>query len=355
MGSPRILIVRTSALGDVVHCLPVLTALRRRLPEARLGWVVETAMAPLLEGHPDLDALIPVRLRVWRRRPLARATAREIRGLFERLDRFAPDVVLDLMGNHKGGLIAAVTLADRRIGLARRFRREPSSAIWISDGVAPRGAHAVERALSVLDGLGLEPGQPDFGGEKLFPRAPREVDGRELAGAGDYVLLHPGAGWGNKRYPPAAWGEVAARLAGGGTPVWVVSSRGEEGLARGVSSGSGGRAQVVHAATLPELAALLRRARLVLAGDTGPLHLAHALGRPVLCLMGPTDPATHGPYGAPERALWHRLPCSFCHRRFEETKACLLEISPALVADRAAAMLETDFDSDPAAGRGAVH
>ncbi len=351
MESPRILIVRTSALGDIVHCLPVLTALRRRLPEARLGWVVEAVMAPLLEGHPDLDELIPVRFRVWRRRPFARATGREIRTLFQRLDRFAPDVVLDLMGNHKAGLLAAVTLADRRIGLARRFRREPSSAIWISDGVAPRGAHAVERALAVLAGLGLEPGPADFGGEKLFPAAPDEVDGRALASAGDYVLIQPGAGWANKRYPPAAWGEVAARLAApGGPAVWVVSSRGEEGLAEGVARGSGGRAEVVHAATLPELAALLRRARLVLAGDTGPLHLAHALGRPVLCLMGPTDPPTHGPYGAPERALWHRLPCSFCHRRFDETKACLLEIAPALVAERAAALL-----AGPEAGARGLH
>jgi heptosyltransferase-1 len=106
-------------------------------------------------------------------------------------------------------------------------------------------------------------------------------------------------------------------------------------LAAAVAAASGGAAAPLAAPTLAFLAALLRAARLVLAGDTGPLHLAHALGTPVLCLMGPTDPARHGPYGAPEAALFRRLPCSFCHRRFASTKACLLEIPPRLVVERA--------------------
>ena len=94
-------------------------------------------------------------------------------------------------------------------------------------------------------------------------------------------------------------------------------------------------------ADLPTLAALLRRARLVMGGDSGPTHLAHALGTPVLMLMGPTDPARHGPYGAPERALCKRLPCSFCYRRFDETKACLLDIPADRVADRAQELLDS--------------
>ncbi len=336
----RVLIVRTSALGDVVHCLPALAALRRGLPAARLGWVVEEVWAPLLAGHPDLDELLEVRLGPWRRRPLAPSTWRGVAGLVAALDRFAPEVVLDLMGNHKAGVLAALTLADRRLGLDRRFRREPSSAVWISQRLRPGGGHAVDRALAVVEGLGIAGGEVDFGGEKLLSAEPGEVRRFVEAEPPPWVLIQPGAGWGNKRYPPAAWGEVARRLAAAaGLPVWAVSGPGEEPLAAAVAAASGGAARPLAAPTLPFLAALLRRAAMVLGGDTGPLHLAHALGRPVLCVMGPTDPSTHGPYAAPERALWVRLPCSFCHRRFDDAKACLLELPPERVAERALALL----------------
>lgn len=331
----RILIVRTSALGDVVHALPVLTALRRNLPEAKIGWVVEEGMAPVLAGHPDLDELLVVRLRKWRR--LSIQGVRELGGFLSALDRFAPEVVLDLMGNHKAGVISALTLADRRIGYARPYRREPSSAVWISQPVVPRGTHAVDRMLSLLDGLGLPAEPADFGGGKLFRQEPAAA--RELleADGEPFVLLHPGAGWANKRYPPAWWGKAARLLRDRtGLPTWVAAAPNEEELGAGVEAASAGAARVVSAPDLPMLAALIRRARLVMGGDSGPTHLAQALGTPVLMLMGPTDPDRHGPYGAPENALYKRLPCSFCYKRLDEPKACLLEIPPRRVAERAA-------------------
>ena len=330
----RILIIRTSALGDVVHALPVLTALRRHLPDAKIGWVVEEAMAPVLAGHPDLDELLVVRLRQWRR--ISRQGLGELGGFLTALDRFAPEVVLDLMGNHKAGAIAALTLADRRIGFARRHRREPSSAVWISEPVVPRGRHAVDRMLSLLDALGLPAEPADFGGGKLF----REEAAAVTAGAEPFVLLHPGAGWANKRYPPAWWGRAVRLLRQEtGVETWVATARGEEGLAAEVVAASEGAARTVPAPDLPALAALARRSRLMLGGDSGPTHLAHALGTPVLMLMGPTDPERHGPYGAPGQALFKRLPCSFCYRRLEEPKACMLEIPPQRVAERAAELL----------------
>jgi heptosyltransferase-1 len=329
----RILLVRTSALGDVVHCLPVLTALRRHFPAARLGWVVEGAMLPVLAGHPDLDEAIVVRLRAWRQR-LSLQTFREIGGFRAALDDFAPDVVLDLMGNHKAGVIAALTFSHRRAGLARRFRREPSSALWINEMVEPRGEHAVDRALSVLDALGLPPEPADFGPDKLFRGAP------PLPAGEPFALIHPGAGWANKIYPPERWGEVAARLrAATGLATRVASSAAEQALADRVVAASGGAATAVPAPDLPTLAALLRGARLMLGGDSGPTHLAHALGTPVLMVMGPTDPERHGPYGQPENAIWKVLPCSFCYKRFAETKACLLEIPARRVAERAERIL----------------
>ena len=336
----RILLLRTSALGDVVHVLPVLTALRRHFPEGKIGWVAEERVAPVLAGHPDLDELLVVRLDAWRRRPFASGTIRELRAFLSALERFAPDVVLDLMGNHKAGVIAALTLSDHRIGFAARHRREPSSAVWISQGVVPRGTHAVDRALSLLDALGLPPEPADFGGEKLFreePEAAREIF---AARPEPYVLLHPGAGWANKVYPPAWWGRAARRLhAETGLPTWVATARGEEKLAAGVEAAGGGAVRVVPASDLPTLAALIRRARLMLGGDSGPTHLARALGTPVLMVMGPTDPARHGPHGQPGHAVFERLPCSFCYKRLSEAKACLLNIPPDRVAARAAEIL----------------
>jgi lipopolysaccharide heptosyltransferase I len=335
----RILLVRTSALGDVVHCLPVLSALRRSEPRARIGWVVEEAMAPLLAGHPDLDELLVVRLRPWRRRPFAAQTAREVALFLSRLRGFDADLALDLMGNHKAGILAALSFAERRLGARRDARREPSSALWIDERVEPRGVHAVDRALSLLEPLGVVPGPADFGGEKLL-REPSPVTAAWRAARTEpYLLLHPGAAWANKRYPAAAWGESARLLRGArGFQTIVAAASGEERLAAEVVAASGGGAAAVAAPTLADFAALARGATLVMGGDTGPLHLAHALGAPVLTVMGPTDPARHGPYGAPERALAHRLPCSFCYRRYDAPKACLFDIPPREVAARALAL-----------------
>jgi heptosyltransferase-1 len=335
----RILIVRTSALGDVVHALPVLTALRRHLPDARIGWVAEEGMAPVLQGHPDLDELLVARLRRWRK--VSGQGTRELGSFLGALRGFAPDVALDLMGNHKAGVLSLLSGAGRRIGFARRDRREPSSAVWINRRLAPRGAHAVDRMLSVLDGLGLPPEPADFGPEKLFQGPlPPGVEQILEAHPEPFALLHPGAGWGNKRYPPERWGAVARRLrAESGLATWVAVARGEEDLAAAVEAAAGGAVRTVPAPDLPSLAALIRRAWLMLGGDTGPTHLAQALGTPVVMVMGPTDPERHGPYGAPDRAVFKRLACSFCYKRLDEPRACMLEVFPDRVAERALALL----------------
>lgn len=330
----RILLVRTSSLGDVVHCLPVLTALRRHDPEARIGWVVEEAFAPLLRGHPDLDHLLVVRLRAWRRRPFAGGSIREAAAFLGDLRRFAPEVVIDLMGNHKAGVIAALTLADRRIGAAAAARREPSSRIWINEPVEIGSTQVTERALELLGPLGVGASPPRYDGDRILPGARPAAELPE-----GYLLVHPGAGWPNKRYPPELWGEVVRQLHRlSGRPAVVVAGPGEESLARRAIAASDGLLRHVPTRELADLVGVLRGAALVLGGDSGPVHLAHALGRRVLCLMGPTDPASLAPPGD-GAALWRQLPCSFCHRRFDEPKACLTTIPPAAVVERASALL----------------
>jgi len=340
----NVLIIRTSAMGDVVHCLPALTALRRALPRARIGWVVEKAFAPLLADHPDLDEVIVVRTREWRRELFSATARREIAGARRAMRRFAPDVALDLMGNHKGGGLAFASGARRVLGAARAFRREASSSLWIKEPVDAPGRHAVDRALAVAAAVdpAVGSGPVDFGGEKVLTREPEAARAFLAERSRPFVTLQAGAGWGNKTYPAAWWGEVARRiLEQTSMPAWVPIAPGEEGLAREVAAASDGAARTVDATAFGFLAALLRASRLLLGGDTGPLHLAHALGTPVLCLIGPTDPERNGPYGAADRVLWKRLPCSCCYKRYAEPRACLLNLAPTEVAARAVELLSS--------------
>lgn len=323
----RILLVRTSALGDVVHALPVVAALRRHLPEARIAWVVEQAFASLLSERGDIDEVIPVRLRAWRRSPLSRQHRRELGGALSAMRRFRADLALDLMGNHKAGVLVALSGAKRRLGAPREQRREPSSALWVAETAQLSGEHVVDRTLSLLSALGLPTEPADFAAERIFPSALAD-------GASGGVLLHAGAGWGNKTIPAAtaAWlaREIGRRWA---LPVTIAAGPGEGQLAQDIATRSDGAATAALDVTLADFAGRSRASRLVIGGDTGPLHLAHAVGARVLMAMGPTDPARHGPYRAPERAIHQQLPCSGCYCRFDEPKACITSIRRAAWLD----------------------
>lgn len=327
----RVLVVRTSALGDVVNALPVLAAIRRTWPGARVGWVVDEAFAPLLEGHDLLDEVLPAPLRRWRRAGEGRAG--ELAGFLRRLRGFGAELALDLMGNHKGALLARLSGARHRFGSRRADRREPSSALWINRPVPVPAGHSVDRMLAIATAAGARSEPVDFAPEAL-------ACGRDLEAPRGHVLIHPGAAWANKRLPPERWGWVASDLLRrSGAEVRVGAAPGEEALADAVVAASGGAARRLDAPTLGHLAAAIRGARLVLAGDTGALHLARALGVPAIAVHGPTDPALHGPYGRLEDVVVRRLPCSFCHRRMTEAKACLLGIAPEEIAARAAGRL----------------
>jgi heptosyltransferase-1 len=333
----RLLLIRTSALGDIVHCLPALRALRSALPEATIGWVVEKSFLPLLERDPDLDHVFPVELRPWRRRLHRPTTWREMAGALGAVRSFGADVALDLMGNHKAGALGLVSGAGRRIGLHRSDRREPSSTLWMSQTVPAGGVHAVDRALSVAAALVGDAPYEGFGADRIRLAAGDEAP----PSTDDYIVIHPGAAWPNKCYPPEGWGAVATRLAAEtGWPVLLSLGPGEQELGAAVVAASEGAGQPAPGRGLASLVALLAGASLVVGGDTGPTHLAFALGRPTLFVHGPTDPATHGPYLQSEKAIFHRLPCSFCHRRFDGVQRCLTELGPESIAARALGLID---------------
>lgn len=290
--SPRILIVRLSAVGDVIHGLPVLHALRERFPTAFLGWVVESRAAALLEGHPAIDELIIVP-RGWLKSPS------EVWRLRRRLRALRFDVSIDVQGLTKSALVGWLAGIKRRIGFDNEKGRELSR--WLNnERVKAASRHVVDANLELLRPLGIERPAVRFD----FPE--READGRMAEAliaangwGGRFAILNPGAGWPSKLWPPDRFAAVARHLgAERGLPSLVVwAGATEKAWAETIVANADGFAKLAPPTSLLELAALARRSRLFVGSDTGPLHLAAAVGAACVGLFGPMPAWRNGPYG----------------------------------------------------------
>jgi lipopolysaccharide heptosyltransferase I len=309
--APRsIAIVKLSALGDVVHATPVAEALADAFPSARLTWVVERRAAALLRDHPRLAEVVTIDTRAWRRirTPAgALALARTLRGLRLHLSASRFDVALDLQGLVKSGVVTAATGAPLRIGFAARFRRERLNGIFTNHHVTPPSAarHVVEQYLSLLEPLGVTSPRVAFrlpAHEAAEGRIDEFFAASGLKPHGRVVVLNPGAGKAAKRWPVERFRELATRLGReAGARVLVLWGPGEQAPARTIAEAPG--AVLAPPTDLETLIAVMRRAGLVVAGDTGPLHVAAAVGVPCVGLYGPTSGARNGPYGAGHRTL----------------------------------------------------
>jgi heptosyltransferase I len=310
----NIAIVKLSSLGDVIHALPVAHALRAAFPRGRLTWLVEARESAVLRDHPDLDAVVSVDTRRWRR--LLRsprgaiAVTRELGRLWARFRRERFDAVLDLQGLLKSGLLTALSGASLRIGFVSSCCREPMSAVFTNRRVRPARArrHAVEQYLALLEPLGVHVDTPVFS-IPIRPAAEASIDdffaAWGLKPRDRVVALNPGAARAEKRWPVPHFRALAERLhAETGARILVVWGPDELPAARAIQSGlTAARTLLAPPTDLDELGALFRRCSLVVAGDTGPLHLAAALGTPAIGLYGPTRAERNGPYGPSGRAV----------------------------------------------------
>lgn len=319
--APRVLVVRLGALGDIVHAIPVAAALRRHWPDARVDWAVEARHAPLLALVPVVSALVPLDSRRVLGNGGWMQTARVLRAA-----RY--DVALDVQGLVKSAVVARLSGARRVIGFDTASLREPSARWLYSEQVQPpAGRHVVARSLGVLRALGLEGGAWEFPLRETTPApAVRAIIERQ---SGPFALLVPGAAWPNKRWPADRFGQLALVMAERfGLAPLVLWGPGEEDLAAAVVTASGGRAVAAPETTIGDLAALMRAARVIVAGDTGPLHLAAAVGTPVVGIYGPTDPARNGPWSADDECVSRRGVCECYHKRTcVAARWCLLDIS----------------------------
>jgi heptosyltransferase I len=347
----RLLIVRLSAMGDVIHTLPAVHALREAFPQASIGWLIEERWAELLCApgasrrgcrsslRPLVDEVHTVNLKGWGKSLFSLSTLQHIARIWNDVRDSRYDVAVDLQGAMRSAVLARWSSARVVYGAAEA--RESPASLWYTRKELAHGQHVVEQNLSIAEAvLGHRVNVPAV----KFPRDPQaeaRIE-RRLAesNVGDFAVLNPGAGWGAKRWPAGRYGDVARKLADRGVRSILNYGPGEEELARAAEAASGETARAMSC-TLTELIALTRRARLFIGGDTGPLHLAAALRVPAVAIYGPTDPARNGPYGT--RSIVLRNPESVTsHTRRAAADEAMLGIGSEAVVAAADLLLSGD-------------
>jgi lipopolysaccharide heptosyltransferase I len=347
-GIERLLIVRLSSMGDVIHTLPAAHALREAFPHTMIGWLIEERWAELLcapgmarrgarsAQRPLVDWVHTVNLRGWRTSLFSIHGLEPIARVWNDVRAAGYQIAIDLQGAIRSAVLARWSGATVIYGA--REPRESAAALWYTRQTTARGKHVIEQGLSLVESvLGKKLTVPavefpqDVGVEIGIEQKLRE------AKIAKFAILNPGAGWGAKRWPAERYGQVARALAMCGVQSVVNYGPGEEDLALAAETASEGAARAFQC-SISELIALTRRARLFIGGDTGPLHLAAALRVPVVAIFGPTDPARNGPYGTPSIVL--RNPASATtHARNPRSDEAMLAIGVEEVVDAAQSLL----------------
>ena len=321
----HVLIVKLSAIGDVVHALPAVAALRRERPDDRISWVVERAAAAILRGSPAIDRLIEIDTRSWRRSLLKRDTQRALRSRLSSLRAEPIDVALDFQGLTKSGFVAFASGAPRRLGFESAALREPASRVFLTEQVPvdDRG-HVIEKNIALVRALGI-----DAGGDYAFPIAVPEAaveSVRSRVPPEGYAILNPGGGWPTKLWPAESFGRLADSIRSSqGVKSLVTFGPGEESLAAEVAAASTDGSAIPFPCSLVEFVALARQAKVFVGGDTGPLHLAAAAGAPIVGIYGPTSPLRNGPFDPRDRTIGRNdIDCRVdCYRRSCDKWICM--------------------------------
>ena len=331
----NILVVKLSAIGDVIHALPVSYAIKETYPDTHLTWVVEPPAKELLEGNPYIDDILVFEKKKFKS---VRGFLQNIGPFKARLRQRHYDAVLDLQGLFKSAAIAWLSQAPLRLGTCNM--RELSDRVS-RPIVGPHAqGHIVERYLDVARALGCRVGKVMFPME--VSRRDQDLAGRILQQAGanpanPYVVLVVGGGWPNKRWPTKYFAQLADHLySQQRIPVLVGGGAVDEGRAAEIQAQAEiPPINIVSRTSLKQLAHILRQAQAVVGGDTGPVHLAAGIGTPTIMLMGPTDANRNGPYGQQQNAIEAEHPCKYCWKRAcPEGRDCLAAISVAAVEQK---------------------
>lgn len=336
----KILIIKPSSLGDVVHSLPFLNALRDSFPRAEIHWIIAKGLEGLLEGHPMINKLWIINKDDWKRIKGARATIKELRSLFKSLKAEKYDLVIDLQGLLRSGILAKATGASVRVGF--KEAREGSRIFYTHTVKAGQDVHAVDRYLEIAKFLGCDISDIKFPFPLFFNSfaAGEPVRGGQLSSASGglnfhlserYAVIVPGARWETKRWYPERFGELSSMLS---LKSLVVGGESDADIADIVVRNSDGNAiSAAGKTTLKELIEIIKNARFVVTNDSGPMHIAAALNVPVFAIFGSTNPVRTGPYGRLHVIIRKELECSPCYRKNCRTVQCMEMISVREVAD----------------------
>jgi heptosyltransferase-1 len=335
----RLLIVRMSAMGDILHAMPAVSALREALPNATIGWLVEERWAELLSlprsagvggessGAKLADQIHTVNTKKWRTSLLAPSTRHEIKAVVKDLRRMNYDLAIDFQGLIRSSVLTKLSGAKTIFGFANP--RERVARFLYTQRVTPRGSHVVEKNLSLaaaVAGSDLTRVSVDFPAAEITEKdCGRWLQEHRIQ---QFVMLNPGAGWVSKQWPPERYGQLAKNLGKVGFKSLINAGPGEQDLARAVQIASEGTAEALEC-SIPQLIAFTRRASLFVGGDTGPMHLAAALRIPVVAIFGPTDPVRNGPYGT--RSIVLQSPSNRPHRNRATLDPGLVTIGPEQV------------------------
>ena len=334
----RLLVVRLGSLGDLVHTLPAVAAIRRAHPFAQIDWLVDRAHREFLDLVPVISSTVPLR------KSSGGGWLQALRELRAR----QYDLAMDFQGLIKSAALARLSGAARVIGFDRASAREPMAAWLYSQCVAVGDAgHVIDKNLRLAAIVGAPTHTPEF---PIMPQPSQALDAIRAQGIGDYALLNCGAAWPNKRWPADRFGRLAKWLCERhGLASVALWGPGEESLALDVVRASGGVAIAAPPTSLSDLVAVAHAAKLMVSGDTGPTHVASALGTPVVALFGPTSPERNGPWVPADECVSRYTQCT-CHyerqcKHGQGAGWCLADIQEAEVRAAVDRRLATGHDS----------
>ncbi|HAK88692.1 MAG TPA: lipopolysaccharide heptosyltransferase II [Nitrospiraceae bacterium] len=316
----KILVIKPSSLGDVVHSLPFLQAIKDGFPDAEIHWVIAKGLEGLLEDHPMVKKLKIINKDRWKDLKKIKDTASELAGISKELRHEAYDIAIDLQGLLRSGLLTYATGAPVRIGF--KEAREGGSLFYTHKIRGGRDIHAVDRYLKIAAALGCKTEDIRF----PMPLIKESDKVRRLKeSAGDYAVIVPGARWETKKWSPEKFGRLAAML---DIKSIIIGSASDIEISEHIEAASKGKALSTAGDTdIKELISIIRGARYVVTNDSGPMHIAAALRIPVIAIFGPTNPERTGPYGNNHIIIRPDIPCAPCYKKKCKTMRCMEDIS----------------------------
>jgi heptosyltransferase-1 len=331
----KILIIKPSSLGDVIHSLPFLNLIKADFNFAKIHWIIAAGLESLLENHPMIDKLWIINKDNWKDIRKLKDSILEIKRLCSELKNESYDLVIDLQGLFRSGFFAKASDAPIRIGFAEA--RERSSMFYTNKVEGGKEIHAVDRYLKIASALGVSIDDVKFPMPLIVePEWIKEI----RAKFEEYAVIIPGARWETKKWDTQRFAELAVNLNG---RFLVLGSGQDKEISDYIERHSKGKALSLAGKTnLKELIILIRKAKFVISNDSGPMHIAAACGIPVIAIFGPTNPARTGPYGYNHMIVKSALPCAPCYKRSCKSVKCLKDITVEMVCD-AVTLIEKNY------------